>query len=147
MFGTASDGGAIGANTGYDQITNFQSGTDTITLTGALRAAVDKNANSQLSGASRVTNAINISTDEVAVLSTVVSSLTDTSLLAVRSEIGILQNSAAGVSLTVLANNGTNTGLYVVTDTNGDGVVAATEIALLGVFNGVSNIGFTDLGF
>jgi hypothetical protein len=47
----------------------------------------------------------------------------------------------------VVANKGASTGAYLVTDTNGDGQIAATEIRLLGVFNGTSTLSFTDVTF
>jgi hypothetical protein len=132
------------AETG-DLVTGFETGTDKIVLTGALRTTADRNGDGTLSGASRAQGAINMASDEVVRLTTAATTLTDTDFANVRTAIGSLTNSAAGASVVVLANNGTNTGAYLVTDTNGDNQVAATEIRLLGVFNNNSSLTFTDI--
>jgi Ca2+-binding RTX toxin-like protein len=145
VYATASDGAAAGATSGFDQITNFQTGIDKIIVTGALRSAVDRNGNSTLGTANRTTNAVNLGTDELVIMSGPVSSLTDTGLVSLRNGIGTLQNTSSGASLLVLANNGASTGLYVVTDANGDGALAATEVSLLGIVNGVTDFSTGDV--
>ncbi|PWC78137.1 hypothetical protein TSH64_28220 [Azospirillum sp. TSH64] len=134
---SAPDNSTLGVNTGFVSVSNFQSGTDKVQLTGTARTAADKNGDASLSTASAATNGVNIGSNELVSLTSVVSgSLTDASLASFRSALGTLTNSSAGASTLVLANNGTSSGLYQVVDTNGDGQVAATEVRLLGVYNG-----------
>ncbi|MCG5239862.1 calcium-binding protein, partial [Azospirillum doebereinerae] len=135
VYTTDGEGGAAGANTGNDVINNFQSGTDSAVITGALRTFVDRNGSGALDGATRAQGAVNLATDEVVRLSTVVASLADTDLASFRTALGTLTNSSANANALVLANDGTNTGLYLVVDANGDGQVAATEARLLARFN------------
>ncbi|CAK0755776.1 hypothetical protein CCP1ISM_6320001 [Azospirillaceae bacterium] len=78
-------------------------------------------------------------------MSAQLSSLTDTTLTSIRTSIGTLLNPTANSSVLVLASNGTDTGAYLVTDTNGDGQVANTEIRLLGVFTGNADITVGDI--
>ncbi len=137
----------FGTTTSYAQITNFQAGTDSLVLTGGLRWRVDDNNDGVVVAASRATGAINLSTDEVAVLTGTVASLTDTDLTSVRAAIGTLTNSSRGADALVLANDGTNTGVYLVVDANGDGAVAATEIRLLGVLTGTTGVTATSLAY
>jgi Ca2+-binding RTX toxin-like protein len=146
VFATVNDGAAAGATSGFDTVTGFQS-QDQIVLTGALRTLLDRNADGAVTGATRATGAVSMTSDEVAIISTAASSLNDTDLAGVRTAIGSLTNSSAGASVLVLANNGSNTGAYVVTDANGDGTVASTEIRLLGVFNGTTSIGTSNIAF
>lgn len=133
------------ANTAtYNQISNFQSGTDTFVLTGQMERRVDDDADGVVDGASVGTGALDVSTTEVAALTATVASLTDTDFTSVRSAIGSLVNSSSRADVVVLASDGTSTGAYMVTDVNGDGTVAATEIKLLGVFNN-STVAVTDI--
>jgi hypothetical protein len=78
-------------------------------------------------------------------LTTEVSSLDDTGLASVRSAIGALQNSTADGDVLVLANNSTNSGMYLVIDSDGDGQIAAGEIRLLGIFRSNATATFTDV--
>jgi hypothetical protein len=127
------------------QITHFQSGTDTLVLGGPLAWSLDRNGNDTVQGATRATGTIDVSTDEAAVLSTVATSLNDTKLAAVRTAIGTLTNTSRRASLLVLANDGTDSGAYLVRDSNGDGQVGASEIRLLGIFKGTTSIGLGDI--
>lgn len=54
---------------------------------------------------------------------------------------------AADHDLLALATNGQNTGLYLIGDANADYQMAATDIRLLGLFNGNSTLGLGDLTF
>lgn len=145
VYRELTDGAAAGATTGYDRISNFESGVDTIVLAGAIRSLVDDNSNGLFAGASRTNGQIDLSTDEVVRLTTRAGSLADADLASVRAAIGTLQNSSAGADALVLANNGTDTGLYLVIDANGDGQVGASEINLLGVFSNNANTTFSDV--
>ena len=127
---------AVWATTGFDTVNNFQT-SDQVVITGALRTFVDRNGTGVLESTTRATGAVDMRTDEVVALSTTVSNLADTDLASFRSALGSLTNSSAGANALVLANDGTNTGLYLVTDWNGDGTVAGTEARLLARFNGV----------
>ena len=129
----------------YTQVANFQAGTDRLVLTGGLRRRLDDDGDGVVDAASRATGAIDLSTDEAVQLTATVASLTDTDYAAVRSAIGTLTNSARGADALVLASDGTNTGVYLVVDANGDGTVAANEIRLLGLFKSASGMTTADL--
>lgn len=134
-----------GDSNGYAQIANFQAGTDKIVVSGALRARVDDNSDGTIASAARATGAINLSTDEVVQLTTTVASLTDTDYASVRTALGSLSNSSKGADALVLATDGTNTGAYLIVDSNGDGTVAANEIRLLGLYTSTTGITASDL--
>ena len=134
-----------GDTTGYDQITNFQAGTDRLVLAGSLRHRLDDDRDGVVAVASRATGAIDLATDEAVLLSGTVASLTDTDYASVRAAIGTLTNSAKGADALVLANDGTSTGVYLVVDSNGDGAVAANEIRLLGILKSTTGLASTDL--
>ncbi|MGC2856234.1 cadherin domain-containing protein [Novispirillum sp. DQ9] len=133
VFSGLGDGGAAGRAAGFDQVVNFQTGTDEIVLTDTLRRMLDSNRNGQVDGGVRGTGQINLATDEVVRLSGTVASLNDAGLADVRAAIGTLRNPHTGGSVLVLASNGTGTGIYMVTKNNGGAQVAASEIRLLGV--------------
>ena len=139
LFGTGS-ATSIGFTalsvSGTDQIVGFEASTDHIAITGTLLSAVDKSGNGQLGVTQRASGAVVGGSDEMVVLTTQVSgSLTaDTSFTAFRSALGAVTSGSTATTL-VLANNGSDTGLYAVTD-NGDGIIAAAEVTLLGVFSG-----------
>lgn len=140
-------GGFPFANTtSFNQIANFQTGTDQLVLGGRLRSAVDDDADGVVDSATATTGAVDLSAAEIVALSTTVTSLTDTDFTSVRTAIGSLVNSSRGAEAVVLASDGSSTGAYLVTDANGDGAVAATEIKLLGVFTGTS-VALTDVVF
>jgi hypothetical protein len=130
---------------GYAQVTNFQAGTDTLVVSGALRNRVDDNSDGVIASGSRATGAVDLSTDEIVQLTTSVSSLTDTDYASVRAAIGTIANSSKGADALILANDGTNTGVYLVVDSNGDGAVAANEIRLLSVLKSTTGVTASDL--
>lgn len=134
-----------GDSSGYAQITNFESGTDSLVLSGGLRRRLDDNRDGVVATASRTTGTIDLATDEAVELTTTVASLTDTDYASVRAAIGTLTNSASGADALVLANDGASTGVYLVVDVNGDGAVAANEIRLLGVMTGTTGVSATSL--
>lgn len=136
-----------GDTAGYAQIANFQAGTDQLVLTGGLRRRLDDDGDGVVDAASRATGTIDLATDEAVQLTSTVASLIDTDYASVRSAIGTLTNSAQGADALVLANDGTNTGVYLVVDVNGDGAVAANEIRLLGLFKSASGITTADLAY
>jgi hypothetical protein len=133
---------AGGAGSGYSQIANFQSGTDQVLLTGTLRTAADRNGDGVVQGGARAAGAVDMAADEVDRLSAAV---TLTTFTTVATAIGTLLNSSSGASVVVLANDGSNSGLYLVTDADGDGAVLASEIRLLGVFSGLAVFGPGDV--
>ncbi|MEY4592176.1 MAG: hypothetical protein RIR18_1071 [Pseudomonadota bacterium] len=137
VFSTVNDGAAAGARTGYDTVNGFTSGKDKIVFTGNLNTLLDRNGDSAAAVVSRSANAINVATDEVCLVTSTTltkAGLTSLNFSAVITAIGALKSSYAGASLLVaLVTNDQNTGLYVVTDTNGDGTVANDEIRLLGI--------------
>ncbi|MCM8735574.1 hypothetical protein M5E06_15550 [Azospirillum sp. A1-3] len=135
VYSSFSDIASLGANTGFISVSNFQSGTDKVQLTGAARTDADKNGNAALATVTAATNGVSMTNELVSLSSAVSGSLTDASLANFRQALGTLTNSSAGASTLVLANNGTNSALYQVVDTNGDDQVASSEVRLLGVYN------------
>jgi len=146
VYRNAGDGAAAGANTGFDRITNFQTALDSLSLVGSLRSLLDRNSDGVVQGADRATGQIDMANDEVVRLTTTASSLNDDSLIAIRTAIGALKNPTAGSSVMVLASDETDTGVYVVTKTNGEQSITSGEIKLLGVVSnaklGSGNITF-----
>jgi hypothetical protein len=140
-------GAAFADSAAYNQVGNFQSGVDQLVLTGRLRARLDDDGDGVVDSASAASGGIDVSAAEAATLTTVVADLTDTDFASVRSAIGTLTNSAAGADVLVLANDGTDAGAYLVTDRNGDGVIAATEIKLLGLFINTGSLNAADIAY
>jgi hypothetical protein len=132
VYSSLSDGGAGGAKTGYDEIKNFQTGTDTVILTGSIRTALDHNNDSQLSSVSRSVGTVNLSTDELVVLSGRVDGLISDNMEKIRQAIGSV--SGTGDAL-VLAQDEERSGLYAVHGSGITGIPAASSIRLLAVFN------------
>lgn len=129
----------------YAQVTNFQSGTDSLVIAGQLRRQVDHDRDGTVDTASRATGTVDLSADEVVALTATATSLTDTDLASVRAAIGTVTNGSARNATIVLVGDGAgNSGAYAVSDRNGDGQIGASEIRLLGVFSG-SNLTATDL--
>ncbi|MBJ7416075.1 MAG: hypothetical protein JHC88_11610, partial [Niveispirillum sp.] len=89
--------------TGFDRITNFQTALDSLVLVGNLRSLLDRNGDGVVQGADRATGQVDMANDEVVRLTTTSSSLTDDSLIAIRTAIGALKNPRAGSSVMVLA--------------------------------------------
>ncbi|MBF0374724.1 MAG: hypothetical protein HQL39_15070, partial [Alphaproteobacteria bacterium] len=135
VYGATFEGSASGAVTGYDSITNFQAGTDDVGLTSDLRSAIDDDVSGALTVASRASGAVNMTTDEVVFLSTTVTSLADTDFASFRTALGTVASSSTNADVLVVANNGTSTGLYLVTDATDIGTISASEVRLLGVVN------------
>ncbi|MBF0373116.1 MAG: hypothetical protein HQL39_06815, partial [Alphaproteobacteria bacterium] len=135
VYGAAYEGTAPGANTGYDSISNFQAGTDDVALTSTLRSDIDDDVSGTLTVASRASGAVNMTTDEVVFLSTTVTTLADADFASFRQALGTVTNSSTNADVLVVANNGTSTALYVVTDSTDIGTISASEVRLLGVVN------------
>ena len=132
------EGGAFGTNSGFDSVTNFQSGTDKLQVVSnsTLVTAVDKNGDSSLALTSRASGAVNLSSDEVVYLTTAVSSgnLASSNFSDFLTALGSV--SGTGPAL-VVANDGTNSGLYYLNDF-GSGSVSASNVRMLGLFNSVT---------
>lgn len=139
-------GCAFANSTVYDQVANFEAGVDKVVLAGGLRMRLDDDGDGVVDAATAAGGGVDAATTEVVKLSTAAASLTDADFASVRSALGSLTNSGRGADVLVLANDGTNTGLYMVVDTNGDGTIAATEIRLLGLFSGAA-LGTGDITF
>lgn len=131
------------ASTGGDTILGFDTATDSVVITGSLLSTVDANGSGSLTVASRASGAVT-ATDEAVVLSSTISSLSGDSYSAFRSALGTLPTEMAGRSLLVVANDGTNTGLYLVTP-GSDSIVDASEVTLLARFQG-SLLSTSDIG-
>lgn len=132
VYSSLSDGAAGGAKTGYDEIKNFQTGIDRLTLTGSIRTALDHNSDSQLSSVIRSAGTVNLSTDELIVLSEHVDGLISDNMEKFRQAIGSV--SGTGDAL-VLVQDESKSGLYAVHGAGLTGTPAASSIRLLAVFN------------
>jgi len=130
LYNAADEGAAAGQATGFDVIANFQSGTDTVGLIGALRGQLDDNGDGVLTGA------------EVRSVGGAIGPLNDDGFASLRAALGTV---TAGDTVLALASDGYNSGLYVVQDT-GDGVIAANEVRMLARFDGAV-LGIGDLRF
>lgn len=146
-YAGADDGSAPGLNAGFDLITGFETGVDSILLSGVVRALIDDNLDWTLSGGDRAAGQINFATDEAVRLTTPIGSLTDAGYASLIAAMGPLVPDAADHDLLALATDGQNTGLYLIGDANADYQLAATDIRLLGLFNGNSTLGLGDLTF
>jgi hypothetical protein len=143
VFRSLGDSGGPGNTAGYDRIANFGAG-DAVVVAGQMAGFVDRNANGTLQAAVRNTNQVNLATDEAVVLSAAVASLTDEGFTSLRAGVGKMAGGAAGTSALAVASDGVNAGVYLITDGDGDGWLAANEVRLLGVF-GAAGIGVSQL--
>ncbi|MBF0374273.1 MAG: hypothetical protein HQL39_12770, partial [Alphaproteobacteria bacterium] len=132
VFAADNEGSGGGNASGCDKVTRFQSGLDTIAITGALAASINDDGDGVLDGASRATGAANLVTDELVVLTTKCAKLTDGDFASFRRALGGVTPGGAGDQALVLASDGKNTGLFVITD-DGDGIIGATEVRLLAI--------------
>ncbi|MCW2249474.1 Ca2+-binding RTX toxin-like protein [Azospirillum fermentarium] len=133
-FSSAADGAGAGASIGFDQIFNFQSGTDVVGISGSLRSSLDRDGNGTLTAVARGTNGIVSGRDELVVLNGSLSSLADTELATVRAAVGTVTGGVAAPFL-LIGNDTVSTGLYLVSD-GGDGSIGAADIRLLATFSG-----------
>jgi len=134
LFGSADDGSAAGQGFGFDQVVEFQSGIDQVVVLGSLRGLVDRNGNGALESANRAGGTVDLRTDELVRLATPVASLNDEGFAALRTALGSVATSGTAASALILANDGTNSGLYLISD-NGDGQIAAGEVRMLSRFD------------
>lgn len=133
-FGATSDGAAVGASSGWDEIYNFNAGADYLQITDDLRALVDRDGDRTADSAVRGTNGVSLVRDEVIALSATVSSLADADFAAFRTALGSVATDGAARSALVVGADGANSALYLVSD-NGDGAIGASEVRLLAHFN------------
>ncbi|MCW2246536.1 CO dehydrogenase/acetyl-CoA synthase epsilon subunit [Azospirillum fermentarium] len=139
VYTASTDGSAAGVNSGYDTIYNFDAGYDSIAIqTGPLLSEIDKGS-SGLTVTNRAGGTVDASGDEIVILTSAVSgSLTDSGYQNFRTALGSLTNDGTA-SLIVAANNGTDTGIYLV-KSNGTGGVGAGEVSLLGLVSGTTGL-------
>ena len=156
LYVSAADGAAAGATTGYDRVMDFVSGTDKITIGNGgsqginsgtytknlLTTMDDVTANGTAAISSVASGGANLSTAEVVFFTGAVNAgdLTQSGLAAVIGKIGIVTAGTATAAdaqndaLFVL-NDGTNTGVYLYTNSNGAGAgnttVEASELQLV----------------
>lgn len=139
-FASDNDGSAGGINSGFDTIGNFDAANDKIAIQSdtPLFAALDKNG-AGLAVASRAKDGVDMSGDEIVVLTTAVSgSLTDSGYQNFRTALGSVANDQAA-SVVVAATNGTDTGIYLVHSDHVGGIGAA-EVSLLGLVSGTTGM-------
>ncbi len=122
---SADGGSAAGSASGADSLSGFETGRDSIALTGSLRSMVDTAGNG-ITVSVRSGGEVRAS-DDVVLLSPTVSALTDTDFGAFRTALGTVESGATAV---VAARTASATGLYVIAD-DGDGTIAASEVRLL----------------
>lgn len=133
-FATSGDGGAAGTASGWDEVYNFQTGTDRIFIAGSLRSLVDQNGDGILAATSGGASGANLAVDDLIGLTTTVSSLADSDFTSFRTALGSLTTDGAARSALVLAHDNSSSGLYLVSDT-GNGLIAGGEVRLLARFN------------
>lgn len=141
-YRTMEDGAGAGENAGFDSITGFRA-SDKVELTGDIAKTIDRNGDGTLQTASRAINQVNLAADEAVSLTAQLVALNDGGHQALRNALGKIHESQVGASFTVTAHDASSSALYLVTDAEGDGWLAATEIRLLGVFNGTTGIGIS----
>ncbi len=144
VFRGVDDGAVVGTAVGYDTVAGFSTG-DVVTVTGQIGGFVDHNGNGVLQAAARGVNQVNLATDEAFVLSGTLASLSDDGFVNLRTGVGKMAGSTAGTSALAVASTGVDSGVYLITDADGDGWLAANEVRLLGVFTGTSTIGISQL--
>jgi hypothetical protein len=133
VFSAASDGAAAGALTGFDVVANFQAGLDKVIIADDLLVAMDRDGDGQISTRKRSTGQVDRAADELVVLDTAVSSLNDANFASFRAAVGPLSGSSSDPEVLILANDGVNSGLYVVS--GGSGGVGVSDVRMLGKFN------------
>lgn len=133
-FATSGDGGAAGTASGWDEVYNFQTGTDRIFIAGSLRSLIDQNGDGILAATSGGASGANLAVDDLIGLTTTVSSLADSDFTSFRTALGSLTTDGAARSALVLAHDNSSSGLYLVSDT-GNGLIAGGEVRLLARFN------------
>jgi Ca2+-binding RTX toxin-like protein len=135
VFAASTDGAAAGAVSGFDTITNFQRNVDKVEITGTLFEAVDRDGDAVL-GSRSLSTQIDFTRDELVVVTGKIDALADSDFTALRTALGRASASGAG-SVLVMANDGTDSALYSLTDTAQDRVIAAGDISMLAKFKGV----------
>ena len=148
---SVNDGGVAGANTGYDTVTQFESGNDTIAISGALRTLVDDLSGStstiawavDANAATTTTKVDFASTAEALLIQGFASDAALTNLTTIAGAIDLAASgSGAGIILATAQNQ---SALYVYQE-NGTNTatVSADELQILGVFDsaaiGTSNV-------
>lgn len=133
VYSAASDGAAAGALTGFDVIANFQASLDKFIIADDLLVAMDRDGDGQISTRKRSTGQVDRAADELVVLDTAISSLTDANFASFRAAVGPLSGSSSDPEVLILANDGVNSGLYVVG--GGSGGVGVSDVRMLGKFN------------
>lgn len=139
-FASGNDGSGGGVNSGFDTINNFDAGNDKIAIQSgtSLFSALDKDG-AGLTVASRAKDGVDMSSDEIVVLTTTVSgSLTDSGYQNFRTALGSVVNDQA-TSVVVAATNGTDTGIYLVHSDYAGGI-GASEVSLLGLVSGTTGL-------
>lgn len=143
FFTASTDGSAAGVNSGYDAIYNFETSYDSIGIGGSLMSEINKGWY-DIGITNRTGGTVDASSDEVVLLTATVSgSLVDSGYQNFRTALGSLTNDG-GSSLIVIADNGTDTGVYLV-KSDATGGVDAGEVSLLGLVSGRTGLGFDNI--
>jgi hypothetical protein len=116
---------------GMISVAGFRPGVDRLVVGATLGSLIDKNGDGAARLVNRAPNEMTAN-DEVAILTAPVTSLDDIDQVA--AAIGTVQGARVDATVLVLACTGNGTGAWLATDRNGDGIVAASEVRLVGVF-------------
>ncbi len=121
-----NSGTAWGAQGGADVLTGFRATQDKVQIDGSLKTQIDHDSG----GVGLVTRSTGTVTagDELVRLTSTQASLADEGYTAFR---GALGNVGSGFTGVVVGQTTTDTGIYMVADSNSDGTVAAGEVRLL----------------
>ncbi|MCW2248387.1 hypothetical protein M2352_004021 [Azospirillum fermentarium] len=134
LYNGSEQGGGLGQSYGYDTINGFAGGEDLVVVFGGLFNGLDRDHNGVMGKRAADTNGITPGGGiELFHLGTPIAALADAELASVRRAIGTTQGGSQDPFL-LLATDGTNTGLYQVQDSGGDGNITAADVRLLGVF-------------
>lgn len=131
VFSSANDGGAVNALTGFDVVANFQSSIDMLIIADDLLIATDRNGDGLINTRKRSTGQVDRATDELVVVDSAISSLNDANFASFKAAVGPLSGSSSDPEVLILANDGTNSGLYVVAG----GSSGVSDVRMLAKFN------------
>ncbi|MBF0305021.1 MAG: hypothetical protein HQL41_05175 [Alphaproteobacteria bacterium] len=137
VFTAVADGAQASYATGSDTVTGFQAASDLVVLGGALGRALDHDGDGVLDIAYRASGQAAPVNDELIFLTTpIAGSVTaDVYFGAFRTALGSLPESAVVVTSAVVAEDASGaSGIYLIEDADGNGVLGALEIRLLAVF-------------
>ncbi|MBF0333707.1 MAG: hypothetical protein HQL40_08675 [Alphaproteobacteria bacterium] len=136
VFTAAADGAAASYATGSDTVTGFQTASDVIVLGGALGRSLDHDGDGVLDIAYRASGGAVPANDELIFLTAPMtgSATAEVFFDGFRTALGSVSGSSVAVTSAVVAEDSFGTsGIYLIEDADGNGVLGALEIRLLAV--------------